>query len=143
MHTKHTAAVLLALMMAPSLAQEPPTPVQAYRTATMSARSSCSIHVMHMMMMAELRASTAEPADKADQCIAKAKQSGKEAFDKAREATKSAAALDALKDYHVAYVTALDGMLPGLGERRAAYDSRQQALRDKMYERWARFEIEQ
>jgi hypothetical protein len=56
---------------------------------------------------------------------------------------KKPKAQETLKSYHVAFVTALGGISPGIDERRVSYEQRQQALKDKVTEAWARFEVEQ
>ena len=55
---------------------------------------------------------------------------------------KKAKAQEALKTYHVAFVSAIEGLTPGYVERKIDYEQRQQALEGKATEAWARFEIE-
>ena len=76
-------------------------------------------------------------------CIAEGKATARSNLDKALRAEKKSKARDALKSYHVAFVAALEGIRPGVGERSINYDRRQQIFRDKVNEAWARFEVEQ
>jgi hypothetical protein len=64
-------------------------------------------------------------------------------LDRALRTVKKAKAQEALKSYHVAFITALEGVTPGREERKLSYEQRQQALEDKLTEAWARFEVEQ
>ena len=75
-------------------------------------------------------------------CIANGKAEAKANLDKALRTVKKAKAQEALKAYHVAFVTALEGIVPGSAERRISYEQRQQALEGKVTEAWARFEVE-
>lgn len=56
---------------------------------------------------------------------------------------KKEKAREALKSYHVAFITALEGIVPGFDEMKIAYQQRQQALSDKVTEAWSRFQIEE
>ena len=76
-------------------------------------------------------------------CIAEGKATARSSLDKALRAVKKSKARDALKSYDVAFVAALEGIRPGADERNINYERRQQSLRDKVNEAWARFEVEQ
>lgn len=75
-------------------------------------------------------------------CVAEKKIEVKENLRSALNGVKAPAAKEALKSFHVAFITAIDGIVPGMDERKFAYDTRQQTLSDKMNETWARFEVE-
>jgi serine/threonine-protein kinase RIO1 len=76
-------------------------------------------------------------------CIKKGKEAAKVSLDKALRTIRKPKAQEALKSYHIAFVTALQGINPGSNERRMDYERRQQMLKDKAAEAWARFEVEQ
>ena len=76
-------------------------------------------------------------------CITKGKTASKQNLDAALKTVKKPNAKEALKTYHVALVSALEGINPGSDERKINYEQRQQNLEGKMTEAWARFEIEQ
>jgi hypothetical protein len=75
-------------------------------------------------------------------CIGKGKKEAKTSFNKALRTIRKPAAKEALKNYHVAFVTALEGILPGTKEPSFVYEQRQQALKSKLAEAWAKFELE-
>lgn len=77
------------------------------------------------------------------QCIERHAAKSKEKLTSALDTLKTDDAKKALKAYHVAFVSALRGIDPGSAERQISYDQRQQALRDKVNEAWAAFEVEQ
>jgi hypothetical protein len=52
-------------------------------------------------------------------------------------------AREALKEYHVAFITALRGILPGMQELRIDYDRRQLVLKGKLDEMLLRFQMEE
>ena len=56
---------------------------------------------------------------------------------------KGSAQEEALKNYQVAVISALEGIAPGIDEPTLTYQQRQQTLSGKMIEAWTRFEIEQ
>lgn len=75
-------------------------------------------------------------------CINKGKETVKKSLSAALRTVKNPKAKEALKSYHVAFATALDGINPGSDERKINYEQRQQALEEKVTEAWARFEVE-
>jgi hypothetical protein len=141
--------ILLALLVSLSLfasAAEPPdnrNPLDKYRGDTQFSLLMCAISFKIARLRAE--AGSQENDDKGDYrgCIAKGRATAKVDLAGALRFVKKAKAQDALKTYHVAFMTALEGIDPGSDERRISYAQRQQALSDKVNEAWARFEIEQ
>lgn len=75
-------------------------------------------------------------------CIENGKNTAKRNFAPALRSIKKQKAQEALKSYHVAFVTAMDGIKPGTNELKISYEQRQQLLESKLNEAWARFEIE-
>ncbi len=76
-------------------------------------------------------------------CIKDMKALAKENLDKALRKVNKSKTQEALKSYHVAFITALEGIRPGSDELKINYEQRQQALQDKLTEAWARVEVEQ
>lgn len=76
------------------------------------------------------------------ECKIDAEAESKTNLNEALLVIKKQSAKDALKNYHITFITALRGIEAGIGERTFAYDQRQQALSDKMNEAQARFEME-
>ena len=75
-------------------------------------------------------------------CISKGKTEAKTSFNKALRTIRKPAAKEALKNYHVAFVTALEGLLPGTQEPKFVYEQRQQTLKSRLAETWAKYELE-
>lgn len=75
--------------------------------------------------------------------ISESKIKCKKSFDDALKTVKKQKAKEALKNFHVAFLSALQGLAPGDEELVRDYQRRQQALEEKMNEAWARFEIEE
>jgi hypothetical protein len=87
-----------------------------------------------------------QPADEKSNytgCIEDGKKDAKQNLESALKSLKKPKAKEALKSYHVAFVTAIDGINPGMDERKISYEQRQQSLDGKLTEAWARFEVEQ
>ena|SRR5450755_2056588 len=76
-------------------------------------------------------------------CIEKAKADALGSYKRLADTIKKQKAADALKEVHIAFVTALESIPQPFGESDAAYVSRQQALLDKLTSAWARYELEQ
>jgi hypothetical protein len=75
--------------------------------------------------------------------ISDSKVKCKKAFDTAIKTVKKTKAKDALKNYHIAFLSSLQGIVPGQDELVRDYKRRQQAAEEKMNEAWARFEMEE
>lgn len=126
------------LIATSSLAAEGPdksTPVERYHGHTSVSLFLCKVTQSAALVTGDTQKSVS--------CIKDAKAEAKQNFDKALRTLRKPKARDALKSYHVAYVTALEGMALGFEERKISYEQRQQALEDKLTEAWARFEVEQ
>lgn len=137
-------AALMATASAVSAAEAPDnrTPLERYRGGTQFYLLSCSLSFKLATLKAEGDQSQDEKNDYAG-CITKGKTVSKSNLGKALRTVKKPKAQEALKTYHVAFVSALEGIFPGTDERRISYEQRQQALKDKVTEAWARFEVEQ
>jgi hypothetical protein len=75
-------------------------------------------------------------------CIEENEKELKKKYRAALPTVRGARAKDALKEHYIVALTALRGIRPGVGERKIDYDRRQQTLKDKVSEAWARFEVE-
>ena len=118
------------------------TPAQQYRGLANGAIFMCKLNLQNALLNAQLSNPLDEKSDYRA-CIATGKVTAKENFDKAMKTVKKPQAKEALKTYHVALVSAFDGIVPGTDERKINYERRQQDLDGKLTEAWARFEIEQ
>jgi hypothetical protein len=117
------------------------TPLERYRGDTQFALVMCKLSLRVALAVA---AGGGQQDDKSDyaSCIRKSKASAKSSLDMALRTVKKPKAQDALKSYHVAFSTAVEGIRPGPDERKISYEQRQQSLEEKVTEAWARFEIE-
>ena len=116
-------------------------PLERYRADTAMPLVMCKIK----MQMADAKGKAYEQQDETSDflgCIRDGKAKANASLAAALKTVKGAKAVDALKSYHVAFSTALDGLLPGADERRISYEVRQKALDGKVTEAWARFEVE-
>lgn len=103
---------------------------------------TCKLNLRSALLKAELGQAQDKDSDYAG-CIESGKVTAKQNLAKALRAMKKAKAQESLKSYHVAFITALEGIRPGSNERKISYEQRQQALEEKLTEAWARFEVEQ
>lgn len=131
-------------------------PLEGYSTDTRFSIEKCSLTYKLALAKAEnkaLMAQTGErPPDESEEqkkmgdyvtCIKTGKATAKTFLDKSMRTLKKPAAREALKSYHVAFLSALEGIPAADGEIRMMYSQRQAALRARMSEAWSRFEIEQ
>ncbi len=117
-------------------------PVDKYHGDAFFYSLTCKLSFQIAMSKRQL----SQPSDEKDDyraCITKGKTASKQNLDAALKTVKKPNAKEALKTYHVALVSALEGINPGSDERKINYEQRQQNLEGKMTEAWARFEIEQ
>lgn len=117
-------------------------PLERYQGDTQFALLMCKLSFDLSILKVKSGAQQDEKSDY-NGCIAKGKITAKASLGKALPAVKKAKAQDALKAYHVAFVSAIEGIRPGIDERKIHYEQRQQGLEGKITEAWARFEIEQ
>lgn len=118
------------------------TPLEKYKGDTYFARIMCSLKLRTALLKQGAGETDVESIDY-EKCITKGKTDAKKSLDITLTTIKKSRAKEALKSYHVAFIAALEGIRPGLNERKINYEQRQQALEDKMTEAWARFEVEQ
>lgn len=116
------------------------TPLEQYRGITQSSLQVCSGAFSIAQHSANLGIAA---KDYSGECIATTKANAVEKFKAAILTVKKDKAKEALKSYHVAFITALEGIAPGSDEPRIIYQQRQQALAGKVTEAWSRFEIEE
>lgn len=138
-------SIALALALHATFATAEPdnrTPLERYEGDTYYALLLCKVTLRLALARAEGGEQQDEKSDYSG-CIAKSKTTAKTSLDKALRSVKKATAKEALKSYHVAFVSAVEGIRPGIDERKINYEQRQQALEGKVTETWARFEIEQ
>lgn len=147
--SKLFSAIAIATVAAASWAQSAPSEnvsfkqVDDYRSKTFAGMTFCSIVVETMLLNTESgRDSYGNGLAKVVDCVRSNKEQSQEKLKQALEEVKTPAAKEALKNYHIAFMTALDGLEPGMGERRYAYEVRTQQLRGELQKAWNRFELE-
>ncbi len=124
-----------------SSAASPVDPLDSYHTIAKWTISSC----LSTFNITQLRAQAGAPQKddyNVDTCIAKGKQQVKDEFTSAMKEVTKPAAQQSLKMFHVAFLSALEGVQPGPNETRSGYNQRQQSSTDKMTQAWALFEVE-
>lgn len=139
--------VLSAALQGGAQTEKPRTPIEVYRGDTSFELMQCTLKYKLAAANARLSDAGGTPAAGGEDsdfagCIRSGERSARSSFDKAFGTLRKPQAREALKAYHVAFVTALKGIAPGMDERRLSYEQRQQALQDKVTEAWARFELE-
>jgi hypothetical protein len=125
-------------------AEEPDkrTPLERYSGDGQFALVMCKLQLKTALLKADLGQAPDEKSDWIG-CIRQGKEQAKANLAAALRTVKKRKAQEALKSYHVALVTAIDGIAPGADERKISYEQRQQALDTKVTEAWNRFEVEQ
>lgn len=115
------------------------TPLEAYKTRTYFPLLLCHLSYEAGPITEPMPEGT--PKD-VFACIKDAKAEEIITFKKILK-TLNPKAQQVFKDIHVAFIMALDGILPGDDELQINYDRRQNALKDKLNEAWVRFDVEQ
>jgi hypothetical protein len=125
-------------------AQEPDkrTPLEKYQGQTAFALLMCPTALRIANASAEMGK---EPGEHGDwrKCQIDQRAEAKRMLDAALKGVRKPAAHAALKTHYVAFIAALDGITPARDELKISYQARQAALKDKLNEAWARFEVEQ
>lgn len=139
-------SIIVGIVFSSAAVGQATSPIERYGSESEAAVMTCSLEFQLAQAQAQLVSvgggQPEKPADFAA-CLKKARAEGKQLFSLALAKVKKPAAKEALKSYHVAFMTALEGISPGMDERRITYEARQRSLKDKMTEAWARFEVEQ
>lgn len=118
------------------------TPLDEYRSTVAGSQMLCELTLYNRQLNVQIGAPQDEKSD-VGACIVKETVEAKRRLDVALKTLKKPAAREALKNVHVAYVTAIEGVHPSNGERKVQYEARQASLRDKVTAAWARFDVEQ
>lgn len=141
---KYLTILAIALFSSTGSAQNEPkvTPIADYQSHTELNLYECKLSVELAILQSQVGKKQDEQYDY-NKCIERVKVSSKTYLVKALKTVHKAKATDALKSYQVAFITALVGIAPGDAETKWSYEARQQSLKDKLTEAWARFEIEQ
>lgn len=133
---------ILFLFTASTLnAEEQRTPLQEYQGTTNFYLLMCEMKVESTKLKFELN----EKRDEKDNffnCVAEGKVKTKDKYLKAIETVKLESAKNQLKEYHISFLSALDGIIPDRNEVAYEYKKRQSALKGKVRESWNRFELE-
>jgi hypothetical protein len=121
----------------------PRTPLESYLGTAFFKLEECRLVAGLNFAYAE---NNSRPPDDAEtdytKCIIAGSAESTTKFRVAIKTVKKEKAREALKSYQVAVLSALDGVSPGLDERKFAYQQRQQSLQEKVTEARSRFEIE-
>lgn len=117
-------------------------PLEHYRDSTKACLLVCKISFKMAQFSAELSTAQNESTDY-ESCIQSEKDKANWSFNEVMQTIKNNDAKEAFKSHHVAVISALMGIKPGMDERKISYEQRQQALENKVTESWVRFEIEQ
>jgi hypothetical protein len=135
---------------APSRSTDHRTPLDKYSGDTAFFIMECSLKFRLASSLADLRDSGGSPPPLAPgvdadymKCISDGGESARAKLKPAILTVKKEKAREALKTYHVAFISALEGIAPGFDEPKILYQQRQQTLNDKRKEAWSRFEIEE
>jgi hypothetical protein len=112
-------------------------PLDAYRHDTQQALIACSDAVEQGRMWVR---ATAQPPVSRD-CILKASVETTASFETALRAVASAAAVQALHEYHAAFLQALGGIPPQGSESVDVYELRQGTLFHRLAHAWSRVEM--
>lgn len=125
-----------------SLAESEISAIDRYKSDTTVQLTMCSM----MFKLAQLNIQNGTPLTSNSNypsCIKNSKAELKTSLDKALQTIKKTEAKNALKNYHIAVMTALEGINPGENEIKISYAQRQIQLKEKATLAWERFEIEQ
>lgn len=144
MTPKHLATALaLAICATPiaSHAGDPPAAVTDYRGRLSYHLLTCKLKVQMADMKAQLK-EPLPPEDDPAKCVDGAKRDLKTHYDKANTASKKPGAKAALKEHYVVALSAVDGVLPGIEERKNAYQQRTAAAERRLEEAWNRIAVE-
>jgi hypothetical protein len=133
------ALVIVAL---PGIAaEEKQTPTDAFRGQTQHQMLMCQTEEKIAVNKAELGEEGG--IAKVGSCIKNAKVEAKKAFGPAlKVVAKNREATKLLKDYYAAWITAINGIIPGASETKGGYSRRQAAAEEKYDAIWNRFEVE-
>ncbi len=115
------------------------TPIEAYRNDTQSRIEGCSN--LYRLLFLRYKEDDLETFEYFSRM---AKEESKKGFKKALETVSNAKAQEALKNYQIAFMVALEGMNTDSLDKSEliANEQRQEALKIKITEAWERFEIE-
>jgi hypothetical protein len=138
---KLLAAVSFFAALSSHAAEQTQTPVEEFRQLTLKQSFTCQ----STQRIAELNSQLgkAGSANALQDCIDSSKALAKTSFAPAlKTVSKNKAAVALLKDYYAAWLTAMDGIVPGAGERNIDYTQRQQAAEGNYKAIWSRFAVE-
>jgi hypothetical protein len=119
-----------------------------YQVQTKQSLAMCRLKLDMVRLMAENDALTsgAKSGDARAEfksCVDQGRVDGKKNLNTALASVKKPRLKEALKNYQVAYLTALQAIAPGTDERKISYEQRQQGLDDKLTEAWSKVEVEE
>lgn len=113
------------------------TPIERYHGDTAGSLAMCKEQFRYFTLTG-----TREALNDFSNCTHEGENKAKESLKSALKTIKLTKAQDALKSYHVAFMTALKGLWADTEETKIGYEQRQRALYEKVTEAWERFNIE-
>lgn len=140
------AALFLAMasccLAAPNeAATDTRSPLDAYRGDTSFLLLKCRLALELNIQVTRL-GNEHSSEDDYQGCIREGLSDSRAALDRALKLVRKREAVAALKAVHIAFSSALQGVSPGYDEARISYAQRQQQLKGKLDEAWARFDLE-
>ena len=123
-----------------------------YRQATMDALKRCRLTVataLYRMTQGDNAVEALNNGNGTDGdgnwpvCVEQQTALTKGLFASTIKGARASNAKEALKNYHVIFLAALQGVVPLAGEIKLDYARRQQASDSRLTEAWARFDVEQ
>lgn len=132
----------------PKFAMPAYSPEDLRRPAIEQYRSHIAFSMKVCKLLYESAISTQAPEDQAEiasefeKCVTQTGTYARALYEKSLASIKKPGAKQALKEVHVAFATALEGIRSRDGELKIGYPSRQAALADRLTAAWSRFEIE-
>jgi hypothetical protein len=135
-------AIIGCVLATSALSEDNRTPIEAYHADSQFYLLICGMKFTAWQMQMELGKTPNEDGNFSG-CIKEGKEKTKESFKLAIDSIEKSEAKEALKDYHVAIIAAISGIMPGINETKIKYEERQRELENRTIEAWTRFEIEQ
>jgi hypothetical protein len=123
-----------------------PKPVEAFYQETNGTIMLCQISEKTALNKAQLSGAPdglSQAVAEIGKCIREGKATVKAKWPAALAlVSKKPTAAKLMKDYYASWISAMDGVMPGLSEPAGRYSQRQESMQAKYEEIWNRFEIE-
>lgn len=137
------AFLSLLILSTNSFAEEPKTPLEKYRGTTGYYAMICDMQIETLSLKVDLREDTSGDMKKIFSCLKDARDKTKPLLSSALTEVKSDSQSALLKQYHLAFLNLIDGLLPQDKEIKIYYNKRKGDLKAKLQAAWNEFEIGQ